>query len=200
MTLTRTDEDELDPVYRGALERAIAMIRARGGPDAAQIENKLRKEPWEDVGRYASYAQQCDNLHLGPHQVPPCWATEADLVANPDDPEDIYGRRAAAVLHKRLLEAGLSAYEPDRSAPSSEQSGPRKPMTQSNLVRNCEEMSRLTATSLRYAAGSTNMGRNRAPTTVYSICSKSSQNENRRCWKDGRSRFNPHVTHPFNRP
>ena len=113
MTLTRTDEDELDPVYRGALERAIAMIRARGGPDAAQIENKLRKEPWEDVARFAAYSQQCDNLHLAPHQSPPCWATEADLIADPDDPADIYGRRAAAVLRKRLIEAGLSAHEPD---------------------------------------------------------------------------------------
>ena len=113
MTSMLTDENELDPVYREALERAIAVIRARGGSDAVQIENKLRKEPWEYVARFAAYSQQCDNLRLGPHQSPPCWATEADLIADPDDPEDIYGRRAAAVLRKRLIEAGLSAHEPD---------------------------------------------------------------------------------------
>jgi hypothetical protein len=73
----------------------------------------LTCDPWEQVARFAAYCCQCDNLHLGPHQSPPCWATEADLVADPNDLEDIYGRRAAAVLRKRLLEAGLSAHEPD---------------------------------------------------------------------------------------
>jgi hypothetical protein len=115
MTLPRTDEDEdeLHPIDKEALERAIAMTRANGGPDAIQIESMLQKEPWWQVGRFAAMCRQCDSLNLGPHLTPPCWATKADLVADPDDPDDSFGKRAAAVLRKRLLDAGLSVYEPD---------------------------------------------------------------------------------------
>ena len=113
MTSTLTnDDDELHPVYRNALARALEMARReplRGG----QLDHMLTCDPWEQVARFAAYCCQCDNLHLGPHQSPPCWATEADLVADPNDLEDIYGRRAAAVLRKRLLDAGLLAHEPD---------------------------------------------------------------------------------------
>jgi len=113
MTSTLTnDDDELHPVYRNALARALEMAR-REPLRGEQLDHKLEHEPWEQVARFAAYCCQCDNLHLGPHQSPPCWATEADLIADPDDPADIYGRRAAAVLRKRLLEAGLSAHEPD---------------------------------------------------------------------------------------
>ena len=113
MTSTLTDEDdELDPIYKDALTRALEMARREPGR-GDQLDHMLAHDPWEQVARFAAYCCQCDNLHLGPHQSPPCWATEADLVADPDDPEDIYGRRAAAVLRKRLLEVGLSAHEPD---------------------------------------------------------------------------------------
>src|SRR5215475_11241565 len=59
MTLPRTDEDEdeLHPIDKEALERAIAMTRANGGPSAVQIENKLRDEPWEQVARFAAYCR-----------------------------------------------------------------------------------------------------------------------------------------------
>jgi hypothetical protein len=114
MTSILTDDDyDLDPVDADAFERAIAMTRANGGPDAVQIESMLRKRPWEEVGRFAAMCRQADNLALGLHLTPPCWATEADLVPDPNEPDDAYGRRAAAVLRKRLLAAGLSAYEPD---------------------------------------------------------------------------------------
>jgi hypothetical protein len=116
MTSTLTDEDDdddLPPIDREAFERAIAMTRANSGPDAVQIENKLRDEPWWQVGRFAAMCRQCDSLNLGPHLTPPCWATKADLVADPNDPDDSSGKRAAAVLRKRLLDAGLSQYEPD---------------------------------------------------------------------------------------
>jgi hypothetical protein len=112
MTSTLTDKDGLDPVYRDALTRALEMAR-REPLRGDQLDYKLKHEPWEQVARFAAYCCQCDNLHLGPHQSPPCWATEADLVADPNDLEDIYGRRAAAVLRKRLLDAGLLAHEPD---------------------------------------------------------------------------------------
>jgi hypothetical protein len=114
MTLPRTDddEDELHPVDREALERAIEMTRVNGGPDAVQIENKLQKEPWEQVARFAAYCRQCDNLHLKPWQSPPCWVDdiEATLAAGDDG---IEGKYAAAKLLQRMLDANISIYEPD---------------------------------------------------------------------------------------
>jgi|SRR5262249_13703241 len=106
------DDDDLHPIDKEALERAIAMTRARGGPGAVQIENKLRDEPWEEVAGFAAYCCQCDNLHLGPHQSPPCWVNdiEATLAAGDDGAG---GKYAAAVLLKRMLDAGLSIFEPD---------------------------------------------------------------------------------------
>ena len=110
-TLTDEDDDDIHPIDREALERAIAMTRANGGPDAVQIECKLRDESWEQVARFAAYCRQCDNLHLLPHQNPPCWADlEVDLAAGDDG---VLGKYAAAVLLKRMLDAGLSIYEPD---------------------------------------------------------------------------------------
>jgi len=116
MTLTPTDNDEddddLHPIDRDAFERAIAMTRANGGPSAVQIENKLQDEPWEQVARFAAYCRQCDNLHLLPHQSPPCWINDMEAVLAAGD-DGILGKYAAATLLKRMLDAGLSIYEPD---------------------------------------------------------------------------------------
>jgi hypothetical protein len=111
-TLTDEDGDDLHPIDREALERAIAMTRANGGPDAVQIENMLRRDPWEQVARFAAYCRQCDSLRLMPHQSPPCWIDdmEATLAAGDDG---ILGKYAAAVLLKRMLDANISIYEPD---------------------------------------------------------------------------------------
>jgi hypothetical protein len=114
MRLTHTDEgeDELHPIDKDALTRAIEMTRANGGSDAVQIENKLRKEPWGQVARFAAYCRQCDNLRLLPHQSPPCWVDdmEATLAAGDDG---IMGKYAAAKLLQRMLDANISIYEPD---------------------------------------------------------------------------------------
>jgi hypothetical protein len=109
---TDEDEDELHPIDEEALTRAIEMTRANGGPDAVQIENKLRNEPWEQVARFAAYCHQCDNLHLMPHQSPPCWVDDMEAVLAAGD-DGILGKYAAATLLKRMLAAGLSIYEPD---------------------------------------------------------------------------------------
>ena len=106
------DADDLHPVDRDALERAIAMTRANGGSDAVQIENKLRNEPWEQVARFAAYCRQCDNLHLLPHQSPPCWIDDMEAVLAAGD-DGIMGKYAAARLLQRMLAADLSIYEPD---------------------------------------------------------------------------------------
>jgi hypothetical protein len=99
MTLILADDDydDLDPVDEEALTRALEMARLEPGR-SEQLDHKLAREPWEQVARFAAYCCQCDSLRLGPHQSPPCWVNDmADLVADPDDPDDIYGRRAAAV-------------------------------------------------------------------------------------------------------
>jgi hypothetical protein len=106
------DEDDLHPIDRDALERAIEMTRAIGGPDAVQIENMLARDPWEQVARFAAYCRQCDNLHLGPHQSPPCWVDDMEgTLAKGDDGID--GSYAAARLLQRMLDANISIYEPD---------------------------------------------------------------------------------------
>ena len=60
-------------VDREAMKRAIEEVRRKGGEDLRQIEQKLRDEPWEDVGRFAAYSCQDEHLQLEPWQVPPCW-------------------------------------------------------------------------------------------------------------------------------
>ncbi len=101
-------------VDREAMKRAIEELRREGGEDARQIEQKLRDEPWEDVGRFAAYSCQDKHLQLQPWQVPPCWLrTDRDVEAALSMPHDHSGRREAGELVQRLLAASLSRYEPD---------------------------------------------------------------------------------------
>jgi hypothetical protein len=101
-------------VDRQAMKRAIEELRREGGEDARQIEEKLREEPWEDVGRFAAYSCQDKHLQLQPWMVPPCWLrTDRDVEAALSMPHDHSGRREAGELVQRLLAAGLSRYEPD---------------------------------------------------------------------------------------
>jgi hypothetical protein len=101
-------------VDREAMKRAIEQMRRKGGEDARQIEQKLRHEPWEDVGRFAAYSCQDKHLQLEPWMVPPCWLRDDDDVQGAlAMPYDYSGRRQAGELVRRLLAAGLSRYEPD---------------------------------------------------------------------------------------
>jgi hypothetical protein len=105
---------KISRVDRDAMKRAIEELRRGGGEDARQIEQKLRDEPWEDVGRFAAYSCQDKNLKLQPWQVPPCWLrTDRDVEAALSMPHDHSGRREAGELVQRLLAAGLSRDEPD---------------------------------------------------------------------------------------
>ena len=62
--------------------------------------------------RIARNSASSNNLHLKPWQRPPCWVEnmEADLAAGDNG---VMGRYAAATLLKRMLDAGISFYEPD---------------------------------------------------------------------------------------
>jgi hypothetical protein len=97
-------------VDREALCRAIEMKRQRSEADRLQIERKLAnpEESWLDVATFASYSCQCHCLHLEPWQSPPCWAGDERPVA-----EDSGGHLAAWMMRQRLIDAGLSIYEPD---------------------------------------------------------------------------------------
>src|SRR5262247_1656870 len=59
---------------------------------------------------------QYDKLGLKPWQYPPHFINECeieDILAAGPDPNDAQKKFEAATLAKRLLEAGLSLYEPD---------------------------------------------------------------------------------------
>ncbi|MGY4501981.1 putative component of type VI protein secretion system [Bradyrhizobium sp. GM24.11] len=83
-------------VDREAMTRAIAAARRESPARKKQIDGKLARQPWEDVGRYAAFCAQITALGLQP------WES---TVVYADTPE------AHALL--RRLAAGLSKYEPD---------------------------------------------------------------------------------------
>jgi hypothetical protein len=112
MTTLTDDEVGLSPVDEDALRRAIEIVRLKSPADREQIDHKLASEAWEDVGSFASYSAQSDALGLKPWQTPPCWVD--DLVGDINRGNDgVVGNYAAAKLLQRLLDAGLSRFEPD---------------------------------------------------------------------------------------
>jgi hypothetical protein len=104
----------MNRIDRDAFKRAIESCRNRKDDPGRreQIDSKLAEEPWDEVGRFAAYSCQSRNLNLKPWQIPPCWIRDVEAVLAAGD-DDMHGRRAAAKLLKRMLDAGLSRYEPD---------------------------------------------------------------------------------------
>jgi hypothetical protein len=97
-------------VDRQALKRALVMARAESPGRARQIDAMLAERPsWLRAALFASYSCQSETLHLKPWQSPPCWMGDTKPI---DDPQQ-HGLFAAWDLRRRLLAAGLSAYEPD---------------------------------------------------------------------------------------
>jgi hypothetical protein len=95
-----------------ALTRAVEMARLESPARSQQIDDKLAEEPWRQVAEFCAYSCQIDRLRLRPWQSPPCWI--ADLVGTINAGNDgVGGDYAAAKLLQRLLDAGLSRYEPD---------------------------------------------------------------------------------------
>jgi hypothetical protein len=102
------------PIDEEACRRAIEAIReSNAGAAVLQIEQMLADDPWEDVARFAAYSQQVDNLRLQPWEVPPAWVADIDRILAGDYGDDLHGWQKAARLARRLLDAGLSRYEPD---------------------------------------------------------------------------------------
>jgi hypothetical protein len=103
----------LTPIDREALERAMELARREPGR-REQLDSKLAGgEPWEDVAMFASGCLQGRTLQLKPWEILVCDIEEDDI---PDlmhsRVPDMEGRRKAARLLRRLLQLGLSKYEP----------------------------------------------------------------------------------------
>ena len=104
------DDDDLAPNTRAALELAIAIALKSDRATRQQIESMLRERPWREVAEFAAYGCQCDALRLKPWQPPPCHAHLDD-----DDGEagPIMGRRAAAMLLRKMLLLAVDRWHPD---------------------------------------------------------------------------------------
>ena len=102
----RTDHERA--LDNDAFERAITWFRGRSKARSRQIDDMLATREFERVGRFAAWAVQMNSLGLDPWTIAPCRATLRDL----DKPHDESGERQAAELRKRLIDAGLSPWEP----------------------------------------------------------------------------------------
>ena len=101
-------------VDRDALERALVMAREESPSRAEQIAHKLEHEPRQQVGQFAAYCCQCNTLRLKPWQPPPCSIDPSDIrniIAAGYD--GVRGSYAGAKLLQKMLQNGLSEYEPD---------------------------------------------------------------------------------------
>ena len=95
MTLTPADED--------ALRRAFAEA-CRDPVRAKQLAQKAKDEGLIEPQITAAYSCQTNNLKCKPWELPPMYG---DAYPGHD------GHVGGALLLKRLLDAGLSRYEPD---------------------------------------------------------------------------------------
>jgi hypothetical protein len=96
-------------VDREALTRALKLARDESPGRARQIDSMRADRSWFEAASFASYSCQCDRLRLKPWMSPPCIVGDKKPV---DDPQQ-HGLIAAWELRRKLLAAGLSAYEPD---------------------------------------------------------------------------------------
>ena len=100
----------MDEIDKEALTRALKLTKAE--PErAGQIESMLENRSWEEVAQFAARHQQCKNLRLKPWETPPCHGA-VNLAAPGTDESFPTAKR----LLQRLLDAGLSQWEPDPEA------------------------------------------------------------------------------------
>jgi hypothetical protein len=81
-----------------ALHRAIEQCRSESSEEERELLDRQLARDWTEAALQCVYRCQIANLHLRPWQSPP--------VAAVDNPE-------ALRLRSKLIEAGLSEYEPN---------------------------------------------------------------------------------------
>ena len=102
--------EELSRVDRDALRRAYATARAESEAYRKHLDGIEAREGWVSAAENASYHLQVKNLALKPWHCPPCDCRSDEIGHG-------YGRsRGEVMLRRRMLESGLSLYEPDPAA------------------------------------------------------------------------------------
>ena len=116
--MTMTDED------RSALELALATATKMPGR-AQQLAAKLKEEPRLDVMMFAASLCQDEALRLRPHELPPAEVSpdEIDSILDRGDCDHNSAVYGAALLLKRMLEAGVSRWHPDPVAALRDRAG-----------------------------------------------------------------------------
>jgi hypothetical protein len=104
MLMMSDPDDDYEPRDLDALQRAMVQVRKHGKTRRAQIDEKLLDEPWCDVAEFAAYVCQTRALNLKPWESPPMHGDVAGAPAT------------AAELLRKMLDAGISRYEPDPMA------------------------------------------------------------------------------------
>jgi hypothetical protein len=99
-----SDDNDIAPLDRDALARCMD-IAGRDPDMAAFLQSKLEDgQTWVEVADFAAFHVQNKALRLRPWEEPPSVYSEADA--------DEGGTDGQRLLHK-MLQAGLSRYEPD---------------------------------------------------------------------------------------
>jgi len=99
-------DDDTDSVDLMALMSALAECRTIEPARRGQLDAMIEERGWLATAQFASYSRQIANLALRPWQCPPAAVCDED---NPRTSEEA----EAAVVLRRLLELGLSRYEPN---------------------------------------------------------------------------------------
>jgi hypothetical protein len=114
--MTTTQENVISKVDRDVFERALAiMLKHRELIYRGDFKRRLdeREEPWDAIGRHAALVCQVESMGLKAWQVAPC-----EVEINEIDAPGYEHRRTrhASLTLERLLNGGLSRYEPDPPA------------------------------------------------------------------------------------
>jgi hypothetical protein len=111
-----TPRIDLPPSDRAALEQAImTALQIADRPMRERFEDKLVRRPWLEVAEDAAVYCQDRLLRLRPWMPAPCTEsvrTDIDGIIRDGD-DGVMGWYRAARVAKRLLDLGLSVYEPD---------------------------------------------------------------------------------------
>ena len=105
---------ELSAVDQEALQRSLALALALRHR-VEQVQSMLAHDGWQETATFCSYFLQMDALRLFPGDTPPCLIESAEVDAILARGRSDFDYRAA-VLARKLVDHGLSVYEPHPEA------------------------------------------------------------------------------------